>query len=1066
MIILFGVCSYAAIENCDFSSPKDGDVDGRDLAQFAAFYADGDPAANVDGDGDVDAADAAHFAGHFGESYVVAAQRPNILLIIADDVGLDMVTGKDLPSDDPIPGIYPGLLDEIYDLYINHDPVHASAGDIYGKPASTPALDQLARGGMVFSNAWAQPFCSPTRATIITGMFMRKHNVQTFDESMTTNHITFVQRLRDEANYSTAIFGKWHLAGGNMSGYGTAMPQTLGFEIFKGNLDSAPTPGYWDHYYHVQDESTVNPEAKPANTPIDTLGRTWSLPGVAPTTFAPVVRAADTIEWITAKKAADPDKPWFAWLAFNEAHVSVQTQKYYHVPNEDMLDQATRDEIEGCLNPDNDPSWTWPQWNPAEPNYPDGVYLNGTEGYCTAAQLMRAMTNAMDTAIGKVLDEIDANHPNTYVIFIGDNGTWANNIDNLYLTIGGRGKTTPYESGSHVPLAIRGPDITANTWSDEHVHAADLFSTCLELAGLEVKPAELVYRDFNGAPAELDGVSLNPILFDAATFVRDPDYGYLLEEVGYNSTRVGARNATYKVIRQTTTPNYLFYNLEEDPLEEYDLPKPGDCTNYNTIYNPEDDPEWHYCYLLEVIDNHSIFNPILPDTTGPAVTIDQAVGQDDPASTSPINFTVVFSEPVGDFATGDVTIGGDAGAETAAVTEVAPNDGTTYNVAVSGMTGAGTVIVSIAAGAAQDAAGNPNSASTSSDNMVTYASTDPTISLAGTPLSAFSSQPGIPSAVQSYTVSGINLTANISIAAPTDFEISTSSDSGFGPALTLIQSGGSVAATDIFVRFNRATEGTSSDNIAHTSTGATQRNVAVSGTASNFAVDGAVSMGSAPNDENGVISIDVPHTTGTGDNRLMLVGVSWNCGNGEEGGPNVNWDILSASFTPDGEPSIDLVEVITQDPSSPDLYPRYAAIYGLTAPPPGVTGTVTINFEGGILRGVVVGVINFAGVDQTTPIVTSGGANGAQDPPTVELTGLGGDELILDNLFMGSDGLSQTVTAGAEQSPQWSHLIDGHMVGAASIKEATGSSVTMSWTYDEVRYWAIVAVAINPASVP
>ncbi len=109
------------------------------------------------------------------------------------------------------------------------------------------------------------------------------------------------------------------------------------------------------------------------------------------------------------------------------------------------------------------------------------------------------------------------------------------------------------------------------------------------------------------------------------------------------------------------------------------------------------------------------------DTTAPAVTINQAAGQADPTNTSPINFTVVFSETVTDFATGDVTITGTAtGTKTATVT----GSGTTYNVAVSGMTSSGTVIASIAAGVAHDAATNANLASTSTDNTVTYSTAD------------------------------------------------------------------------------------------------------------------------------------------------------------------------------------------------------------------------------------------------------------------------------------------------------------------------------------------------------
>ena len=85
------------------------------------------------------------------------------------------------------------------------------------------------------------------------------------------------------------------------------------------------------------------------------------------------------------------------------------------------------------------------------------------------------------------------------------------------------------------------------------------------------------------------------------------------------------------------------------------------------------------------------------DTTAPSVTINQAAGQADPTNASPIHFTAVFSEPVTGFGGGDVTLTGTAGATTAVVSEIAPNDGTTYDVAVSGMTSDGTVIASIAA---------------------------------------------------------------------------------------------------------------------------------------------------------------------------------------------------------------------------------------------------------------------------------------------------------------------------------------------------------------------------------
>jgi Ca2+-binding RTX toxin-like protein len=117
------------------------------------------------------------------------------------------------------------------------------------------------------------------------------------------------------------------------------------------------------------------------------------------------------------------------------------------------------------------------------------------------------------------------------------------------------------------------------------------------------------------------------------------------------------------------------------------------------------------------------------DIVGPAVTIDQAAGQIDPTNTSPITFTVTFSEPivVGSFTAADVTLSGTAGATTASVSSTP--DPLVYTVAVTGMTNDGTVIAGIPAGAAQDLSGNPNAASSSSDNTVTYDITAPTVTV-------------------------------------------------------------------------------------------------------------------------------------------------------------------------------------------------------------------------------------------------------------------------------------------------------------------------------------------------
>jgi hypothetical protein len=131
------------------------------------------------------------------------------------------------------------------------------------------------------------------------------------------------------------------------------------------------------------------------------------------------------------------------------------------------------------------------------------------------------------------------------------------------------------------------------------------------------------------------------------------------------------------------------------------------------------------------VDSTSSDNSVLYDIAAPSVTINQALSQPDPTNASPINFTVIFSEAVTDFVTGDVDLSG----STASGTLIGTISGgpTTYNVAVSGMTGDGTVIASIPFGAAIDLASRPNGISTSDDNSVTYDNTSPAAPVVVTP---------------------------------------------------------------------------------------------------------------------------------------------------------------------------------------------------------------------------------------------------------------------------------------------------------------------------------------------
>lgn len=185
----------------------------------------------------------------------------------------------------------------------------------------------------------------------------------------------------------------------------------------------------------------------------------------------------------------------------------------------------------------------------------------------------------------------------------------------------------------------------------------------------------------------------------------------------------GTAGATTVVITEVGTGG--------EDRRKYNIAVSGMTTNGTvTVTIPSGVCYQRYYYLVYSRRNYastSTDNTVTYDAAAPTVTIDQAVAQADPTNASPIEFTAVFSEPVTGFSDADVSLSGTAGATTAVVVD--SGDQMTYTVTVSGMTGDGTVIAEIAAGVAQDAAGNNNSASSSTDNKVTYDATVPTCTI-------------------------------------------------------------------------------------------------------------------------------------------------------------------------------------------------------------------------------------------------------------------------------------------------------------------------------------------------
>lgn len=127
------------------------------------------------------------------------AHSPNILLLIADDLGLDASNQYDVAAEHPV----------------------------------TPTLDHLADQGLVFENAWSNPTCSPTRAGILTGKFGTRTGVLTAGDVLSTDEISLQSYIHQylPGKYTDAVIGKWHL--GPQPG-GQNHPGELGVSHFAG----------------------------------------------------------------------------------------------------------------------------------------------------------------------------------------------------------------------------------------------------------------------------------------------------------------------------------------------------------------------------------------------------------------------------------------------------------------------------------------------------------------------------------------------------------------------------------------------------------------------------------------------------------------------------------------------------------------------------------------------------------------------------------------------------------------------------------------------------------------
>jgi len=493
-----------------------------------------------------------------------SVSRPNILLIVADDLG------------------------------------YSDLG-VYGGEIQTPNLDQLANnGGVKFTNFNAAPTCSPTRSMIMSGTYNHLAGLGAMAEWTADNQrgqpgyegflndkVVTLPTLLKESGYYTFMAGKWHLGMKPKQG-----PHMRGFD------DSfVMLPGAGNHY------SDKGLFPKLPFTPYRENGQPTKLPkDFYSTTFY----TDKTISYIN-KSVKNSDKPFFGYIAYTAPHWPLQVPErfsekykgkyakgYESVKNERLkrMDDIGITDTNSTTYKGSECNTSWNDLSEIERDRQE-----------KRMEIYAGMVDALDENIGRVINHLKeiGEYDNTLIVFISDNGADArppqglnrearfldenynNSLDNFgkessFTSYGGawaevgstpfrmyKGTTT--EGGIRVPAIIHMPGGDKNdpVISKDFASVMDLLPTFLEAAGT-THPGT-IYKEREVLP--ISGKSmLSYLKGDVAEIHKDDLYGFSI------FGRQGLQFNQWKIVRLPEpygTDEWELYNLGVDPGETTNL---------------------------------------------------------------------------------------------------------------------------------------------------------------------------------------------------------------------------------------------------------------------------------------------------------------------------------------------------------------------------------------------------------------------------------------------------------------------------------------------------------------
>jgi arylsulfatase A-like enzyme len=399
----------------------------------------------------------------------------------------------------------------------------------------TPNIDQLAQTGVYFPNAVVtSSLCSPSRATILTGMTARNHKIVDNNNS-SEEGLTFFPKYLQQAGYKTGFFGKWHM------GSHSDMPRD-GFDkwvSFPGQGTYYPTDMLPEH---LLEQGVVN-QLNVDGTHVDQKGYiTDELTDYA-------------LDWL--KKDVKSDQPFFLYLSHKAVHSDAKPAKRHEGQYDDVDFKLPDSAVVTEEAAKQKPMWVHNQRNS----------WHGTDFFYASDRTMEeylkqyyATLSAVDDSLGKIITYLKENdlYENTMVVFYSDNG----------FLIGDHGlidKRNAYEGSVRVPLVISAPGLLPQGVTNEAVvRNLDMAPTFLELADAQ-------------QPEQFEGTSFLPVASGkvAQEDWQSPDfvYEYYWEwSFPMTPTTFAIRRDNLKYIQYHGVWDIEeLYDLETDPQEMHNL---------------------------------------------------------------------------------------------------------------------------------------------------------------------------------------------------------------------------------------------------------------------------------------------------------------------------------------------------------------------------------------------------------------------------------------------------------------------------------------------------------------